>query len=148
MTTIEAGSAVNRGYYFDARTWSLHPVERDGEALPGGHASRWIRLPLWAAVAVAPLMGALFLVFLPLIGFVLVAQASVRPIAAIFTRSATEVAATLQPGWEPGEAHLTGKRSVEEAGERGEGGEDPLDLLAREIAVLRSARRAAAVRPG
>jgi hypothetical protein len=147
MKTIDAGTAAPRGYYFNVRTWSLQPVARDGAALPGGHGERWLRVPAWAALALAPVMGALFLVFLPFIGFYLVAHASLRPIVAVFRRSATEVAATLQPGWEPGEAHLTGKRSRADAGERGDEGEDPLDCLEREIAALRSARRAATVRP-
>ena len=51
------------------------------------------------------------------------------------------MAATVEPGWEPGFAHLTGKRGSEERAEQGSTGEDPLDELEREIAALRAMRR-------
>jgi hypothetical protein len=143
MTTIVAGTRVQRGHYLSAWSWSLHPVARDGEVLPGRSGERYVRVPLVAALALAPLLGALFLVFLPLIGFVLVGQAAARPLGRFLAALATRLAATVEPGWEPGHAHLTGKRASEQlrAG-RAVSVEDPLDELESEIAVLRAARRA------
>jgi hypothetical protein len=53
----------------------------------------------------------------------------------VFHASATDLAATMSPGWQPGEAHFTGKRpenaGVEEKGPTARG--DALDALAEEI---------------
>ena len=117
MTMIEAGTRVKKGYYFSARTWTLQPMERDGEPLPGKSGEKYLAIPLLLAFVLAPMMGAAFLMFLPVIGFYLALHALTRPVARLFTRSATEIAATMQPGWQPGEAHLTGKRTSEDAGE-------------------------------
>lgn len=141
MTMIEAGARVARGYYFSGQSWTLRPMHRDGEALPGAPGEKYLRVPLPLAFALAPLMGAAFLVFLPLIGFYLAGHAAVRPVARMFTSSATEIAATVQGDWQPGAAHLTGHPAPRHEGEAAGAVEDPLADLEREIAALRSARR-------
>ena len=120
MTNLSAGTKASPGYYFNTRTWTLHPVSVEGETLPGASNEKYLRIPLLVAGLVAPLMGAAFLMFLPFIGFYLALHAAFRPVARLFRHSATEIAATMSPGWAPGEAHLTGKRpegeGVEEKG--------------------------------
>lgn len=139
MTMIEAGTRVKKGYYFSARSWSLQPMPADGAALPGGPGEKYLHVPLLAAFILAPLMGAAFLMFLPFIGFYLAAHAAARPVVRMFTRSATELAATMQPGWQPGEAHLTGKRAEgEAAGEKGAAQEGELSALQKEIESKRN----------
>ncbi len=145
MTTIEAGTRVRKGYYFGGASWTVQAVAQDGTVLPGDAGERYLRVPLPVVVAIAPLLGALFVVFLPCLGFVLAAQAAARPVVRLFAHSATEIAATMQPGWQPGEAHLTGKRAAAASvAPRRAPAVDPLDELASEIAALRSARRRAA----
>jgi hypothetical protein len=111
MTKLNAGTKVRRGYYFNMMTWTLHPVANDGEALPGTARELYFHVPLIVAFALAPIMGAAFLMFLPFIGFYLAMSAIVRPAKAAVARSTAEVAATLAPTWAPGEAHLTGGRA-------------------------------------
>lgn len=142
MKTIEAGTRVNKGYYFSATTWSLHPVPRDGEQLPGTPGERYVHVPILAAFVLAPAMGAAFLMFLPVIGFYLAGHAAVRPVARLFSRSATEIAATMQPGWQPGEAHLTGHRQEAGAAEpKGAAEGDGLSELEKEIGARRAERK-------
>ncbi|MFL5271518.1 MAG: hypothetical protein ACJ79E_05605, partial [Anaeromyxobacteraceae bacterium] len=104
---------------------------------------KYLRIPLLLAFALAPLMGAAFLVFLPFIGFYLALQAAFRLAARLFHRSATEVAATMSPGWAPGEAHLTGGRpegeGVEEKGPPA--GSEELEKIEREVEARRNERR-------
>lgn len=134
ITTIQAGTRVKKGYYFSARTWMLQPMPRDGEPLPGRFGEKYLSMPLALAFVVAPLMGAAFLMFLPLIGFYLALHALARPVVRIFSRSATEIAATVQPGWQPGEAHLTGQRPDEKSGESQEQiAQAELERLQKEI---------------
>ncbi len=143
MRTIETGSAARRGYYFGTRSWTLHPGAHDGDRLTGTPGERFLRIPLVVAVALTPVLGALFVVFLPVIGFWLAAVALSRPAMRLVRALATKFAATVEPGWQPGEAHLTGKRGAEEP-PAVEVEEDPLDELEREIATLRAARGRAA----
>ncbi len=143
MTTYSAGTRVMRGYYFSAKSWTLENVASDGQMLPGTADEKYVAIPVLAALVVAPLMGAMFLMFLPFVGFALTAKAVVAPIARMFKRSATEVAATLQPGWAPGAAHLTGRAGEEE--EKAAEGQAPaapehLSKLEGEIAERRSSK--------
>jgi hypothetical protein len=137
-TTFESGTAVLNGYYLNASSWSVTPVAHDGERLPGGHG-RWMRIPTAAALALVPVLGAAFLVFLPLIGFLVTLHALASAVVNAIHGSATELAATVNPGWVPGEAHFTGKTAahagVEEKGPTAGG--DALEALAAEIARRR-----------
>jgi hypothetical protein len=127
-TTYQSGSAVLSGYYLDLAGWHLAPVAHDGDRLPSGRGS-WRRVPTAAALLAAPLLGAAFVVFLPVIGFVVLLRALAAPVLAAFRGPAGDLAATLSTGWQPGEAHFTGKRPGEAAAPHG----DALEALAREI---------------
>ena len=137
MNFIAGGTRVGKGHYFSARSWTLTPIASDGEALPGAGEERFLKVPLLAAFALAPIMGAAFLMFLPLIGFYLAAAALARPVARLFRRSATEVAATMSPPWVPGEAHLAGKPSDEAAASGQAAPDEHLDQLQEDIAAKR-----------
>lgn len=139
-TTYESGTAVPSGYYLSPSSWSVTPVARDGERLPGGRG-RWLRIPTAAALALVPILGAAFLVFLPLVGFLVTLHALASAAVNAAHGSATELAATVNPGWVPGQAHFTGK-PAERAGveEPGISSDDRLEALAVEIARRRSAR--------
>jgi hypothetical protein len=133
-TTYESGTAVLSGYYLDTARWHVEPIANDGDRLPAGRGS-WRRVPTAAALVLVPLLGAAFLLFLPLIGFLVALHAVATPVLNAFRQPATDLAATLSAGWQPGEAHFTGKRS-EEGGmeEKGPGAAgDALDALAAEI---------------
>jgi hypothetical protein len=137
-TTYESGSAVLSGYYFNPAGWHVEPIAIDGDRLPSGHGG-WMRVPTAAALLLVPVLGAAFLIFLPLIGFVVALQALAAPVLKAFRGSATDLAATMSPGWQPGEAHFTGKRP--EGGGREEKGPaasgDALEALAAEIERIR-----------
>ncbi len=143
MTAYAGGIAVRSGYYWNPGKWEVVPVARDGETLPGARAERYLRIPLLLVLLALPAMGGLFVVFLPLIGFLLTFRAALRPIAGLFRRSAEGLAATMGAGWQPGEAHFTGKRAE---GENKEEQRPParkderLDELERDIAEKRQLR--------
>ena len=129
MTTFESNAAVKSGYYFNPITMNLLPVERDGGRLPN-EKGKWIAVPTVLALALTPVLGALFLMFLPMIGFVLCAEAAGKKIAGAFATSAGDLVA---PGYAPGMAHLTGKEASE-AKKEGEAKAAPeLEKLQKEI---------------
>ncbi len=129
MTRYESNATVKSGYYFNPITMSIVPVSRDGERLPNEKGT-WFAIPWVAALALTPLLGALFLMFLPMIGFVLFAQAAGVKVAGVFRGGAGEL---VVPGYAPGMAHLTGKEAT---GEKKEGEVKPapeLEKLQKEI---------------
>ncbi len=139
MTTYQSGAAVRSGYYFNPVRWHVEPIANDGGKLPDV-PGRWIKVPTPVALLLVPILGATFLMFLPLIGFVMLFRAVGASFIRVFGASATDLAATMSPGWQPGEAHFTGMRpehaGVEEKGPTYRG--DALDALAAEIERKRS----------
>lgn len=133
MTNFKGGTAVRNGYYLNLSRWAIEPVSRDGGRLPLGKGE-WMAIPTLAALALTPVLGATFLMFLPLIGFVLFLETLTSPMVRAFQRSAADLAATVSPGWRPGEAHFTGQARGEEAPR---GHDDRLAALAREIEARR-----------
>ena len=137
--TYESGAAVKSGYYLNLARWHVEPVEHDGARLPAG-PGKWIAVPTAAALALVPIMGATFLVFLPFIGFALTLKALATPVLGVFRSSAGDLAATMTPGWRPGEAHFTGK-DAENAGVEEKGpiaGDARLEELGKEIEKRRN----------
>jgi hypothetical protein len=126
---------VKRGYYFSMKNWSVNPVEKDGTVLQGEKGEQFIPVPLPVAVMLAPVLGAVFLMFMPFIGFYLTAQAALRPVGRLFKKSTTEIAASVSPGMAPGAAYLTGREGEKKV----EGGEKSGELseLEKEIAAKR-----------
>jgi hypothetical protein len=131
MTTYESGAAVKTGYYLNAKRWHIHPVAKDGDRLPAGEGS-WLKVNTAVALALVPVLGATFLMSLPVIGFAVLGRAIVAKTAAVFTRGAGELASTVSPGWAAGEAHLGGKPGDEKAAAPKASKE--LDALEKEIA--------------
>jgi len=128
MTKFESNAAVKSGYYFNPVTLSLLPVERDGSRLPN-EKGYWLAVPTFLALALTPVLGAMFAFFLPALGFLLLAQAAVVKVTGIGKAGAGELMA---PGYAPGMAHLTGKGAEEK--KEGEAKAAPeLDQLAKEI---------------
>jgi hypothetical protein len=146
MASFPGGTAVKRGYYIDGREFEFATVERDGDALPGGPDRRWLHLPVIAVVAVAPALGGLFVISLPLISFGLAAYAIAKKVAKVVGAGAREIGATLSPELRPGEAHLTGKPEKEEpaagaAKREGAAGDIELDALQDEVEQARKRQR-------
>ncbi len=139
MARHVGGTPVQSGYYWHLRHWSITPVPKPGGMLPGGAQDRFLKVPTLAVLMLMPILGGLFVVFLPVIGFVLVAHALVKKVAALLHGGAADLAATVTPGWRPGEAHLTGKpgQSDKDLPHEHGAGDQALDALRKEIAHKR-----------
>ncbi len=83
---MAGGDVAEPGFYWSRRTWEIVPVGDEGRRLEGGPADRYLRLPAPLALAVAPLMGAAFAMFLPLVGFVMVFRELVARVARFVRR--------------------------------------------------------------
>ncbi len=138
MAKYFGGSLVHSGYYWNPKAWSVTPIPDEGGMLPGGPSDSYVKVSILVALALMPIVGGLFVVFLPFIGFALTFYVIARKLAGWVKKSAEGLAATVSPGWVPGEAHPTGKRAEKES-EKGEPAKDEkLDKLSKEIEEKRS----------
>jgi hypothetical protein len=135
MAKYTGGTMVKGGYYWNPRSWAVEVVPSEGGRLPESSAA-YVKVAFPLLFVIVPVLGALFLMFLPLIGFALFAYAIVRKVTGGAKEAATELAATVSPGWVPGEAHLTGKPGEEKAGAATPSEE--LARLEKEIAAKRN----------
>ena len=137
----EGGMAAKGGFYWDLGNWEMVTVPKEGGILPGGAERRFHQVPVLALLLVGPLMGALYVFFLPFIGFAMVLSYLARKGAAAVKAGASGVAATVSPEWRPGEAYLAGKKDRKAADVKPEADTpegQTLDRLQREIDEHRS----------
>jgi hypothetical protein len=106
MKTLAAGSKVSPGYYLDIAHWSFSFV-REGGSLPT--TGSFIKTPLLAVLAGAPILGLLMVMFLPFIGFALTIGLIAKRAGAAVQQSFYGLAAAISPAMRPGEAYLAGK---------------------------------------
>ncbi len=81
MKRYSGANEVPGGYYFNPRTWSIAVVSGDRGMLEGNPSDRLVRLPLLAVLPLALALSLVFVMFLPFIGFALLAYSVGRPAA-------------------------------------------------------------------
>ncbi len=70
------GTRVKAGFYFNVARWNLVVVPKGGGVLAGTDKDRYARVPALVLLGLAPVMGGLYVMFLPFIGFAMVAAAA------------------------------------------------------------------------
>jgi hypothetical protein len=137
MAHYTNGQQVGGGYYWNAKNWEVEVISDDGGALKGGS---YVKVPFPVLFLIVPLLGALFLMFMPMIGFALFGYAIVRKAASAFTQGATELASTVQPGsFAPGAAYFTGKPEEKREGEQAPQSAE-LQKIEQEIAARKESK--------
>jgi len=121
MARKVGGTMVKGGFYWNPKGWEMVTVDGPSGILPGAADDRYFRIPVLAMLLLAPVMGGLFVIFLPVIGFALVLQHLGRLSVAATRRAAASLLATMSPSWRPGEAYFAGKHKPEAPA----GGETP-----------------------
>jgi hypothetical protein len=141
MAKYTSGMQVEGGYYWNASNWEVEVVPSEGGRLKGGSSARYVKVPFPALFVIVPLLGAAFLIFLPLIGFGLFAYAVAKRLAGAFTRGATELASTVQPGgFAAGAAYFTGKPEEKKEGQQAPQSPE-LEKLEGEIAARKNEQK-------
>ena len=104
------GTKANYGFYWSAKAWDMAMVPAEGGLLPGGSDRHYVRIPTFLFLLMAPVMGALYVVFLPFAGFALVAGHALRALKTLATDAVMHVAVAVSPTWAPGEAYLAARK--------------------------------------
>ena len=139
MARFNGGSSVPGGYYWNPRQGSIATVRSDGDRLPGGADEQFVRIHGLAALLLAPVVGGLAVVALPFVGLAAFARVIGEKASGAAREGARDLAATVTPGWRPGEVHMTGNamRRQDEELHAGGAGDKALEKLEREVAERR-----------
>ena len=86
MRTTKAGDKAKAGFYFNLRTWEVTHHRKAGDAMPGAADDAYVRIPALALLLLGPIMGLGFVIFLPVIGFALVAVEIGKGTVRLFAR--------------------------------------------------------------
>jgi hypothetical protein len=90
--------------------WDMTMVPAEGGLLPGGTDRTYTRIPTFLFLLMAPIMGALYVVFLPFVGFALVFSYAFRGLRHMAADAFMNVAVAVAPKWAPGEAYLAARK--------------------------------------
>jgi len=110
MRKHEGGEKVPGGFYWKQNNWEIEVVKGDEGILSGDAGTTYLRIPTLAMLVGAPVMGGLFVVFLPFLGFAMLFNHLGKKAVSGLKQAADEVGAAVGPAWQPGEAHFAGKK--------------------------------------
>ena len=123
MKKHTGGEKVPGGFYWKQNNWEIEVVKGDKGTLPGDAETIYLRIPTLAMLVGAPVMGGLFVVFLPFLGFAMLAKHFGNKAVSGLKQAADEVGAAVGPRWQPGEAYLAGKKKAKKGKKPAEGKE-------------------------
>lgn len=89
MFRHKGGEVVKGGFYWNQAHWRLDNVEGPSGVLQGDERSRYARVPTLLLFVLAPLMGALFVIFLPFAGFALLIGMIAARVMGLLSRKRT-----------------------------------------------------------
>lgn len=91
MRNYRGGQNVKSGFYWNLKGWEIVIIEKGAGLLPGSETDRYLKLPVLLFMCGAPILGLLYVVFLPLLGFVLVFRLVARKILQGLGKAITEL---------------------------------------------------------
>ncbi len=120
MRQHEGGEKVPGGFYWKQNNWEIEVVKGDEGTLPGTADTTYVRIPTLAMLLGAPVMGGLFVIFLPFLGFAILAKHLGKKAVSGVKQAAEEIGAAVGPAWQPGEARFTSKKKAKKGKKAGE----------------------------
>lgn len=130
MKTYRGNQLVDPGIYLNLRELTFTSMDDEGR-LPGAPEAVWRRVPAVAMLVAAPLISIVYFIFLPLVGFLMLAGVVGLKLFELGRRLAAGGIPILRPAWQPARAFLSrGKPAPEEPAEAAE--EKPEDHWAEE----------------
>ena len=117
MARHNGGDTVKAGFYFNIEAWTVMTLSGEGGTLPGATTEQYLRVGTPLLFVLAPLMGAVYAMFLPFIGIAMVLKYVGGLVVDMVRDAAHAVFAATTPAWRPGVANLSGdderKKDVE-----------------------------------
>lgn len=115
MRQYRGGEQVETGLYFNLRQLSFKSVDESGP-LPGTPTDVYRRVPMLLLLVVGPVLGLVYVVFLPFIGVAMVTWLLAAKAGQFAGEAARQVARVLRPGWEPAMAFFSRSKAAKRPG--------------------------------
>ena len=116
MRRYRGTEKVEPGLYFNLRQLAFKSIDDEGP-LPGRPDEVYRRVPMLALLVVGPFLGLLYVIFLPFIGFAMVAWLLATKAGYLAAGAARGAVRALRPGWEPSMAFLSRTKPADPARE-------------------------------
>ena len=97
---------VTPGWYFNPRHLAFRSIDED-KPLDGRPGEDYFRVPVLATILIAPFVGLVYFMFLPLAGFIMLASLLAKKLAILTRGAAASAARVLAPSWQPARAFLS-----------------------------------------
>jgi len=114
MKHYKGTETVAPGLYFNLKQLSFKSVDDEGP-LPGKTEDIYRHVPTLALLVVGPLLGFVYVIFLPLIGFGMIAWLLGVKAGQVAEGAARGAVRVLRPGWEPSMAFLSRSKPTKAA---------------------------------
>jgi hypothetical protein len=135
MKRYQGGNEVKGGFYFNTSQKDLVTLENDFGMLPGNETDTYIRVPLPVMLAAGPIIGLIYVIFLPFVAFAMVLSVGATKAWAGARWFGNWMLQAATANWKPGVAYLAWWRHSEKRKEQKIEAKTP----AAETAVTRDA---------
>ena len=125
MKRYTTGRHVEPGFYLNARTFELSAIGPRGDRLRGPEGTWCLRIPAVLMLLLAPALGALYVVFLPLAGFAMLFRHLGGKAAEGVRGAGRGLTALAMPGLRLGAAYFHRRRGPQEPDKTPQGPEGP-----------------------
>ena len=114
MTRYYAHQKVEPGIYFNPKELSFKSMDEPGR-LPGADETvTYWRVPALALLVAAPLIGLVYVIFLPLVGFLMLGAVALTKVWALTRELVAWGAVLTRPAWQPARAFFSRGRAAKE----------------------------------
>ena len=96
MLNYRGGQNVKSGFYWNLKKWEIVIIEKGAGLLPGSETDRYLKVPVLLFMCAAPILGLLYVVFLPLLGFAMVFRLVARKSMQFLGKAITELRALVR----------------------------------------------------
>lgn len=114
MTIYTGTQQVDPGLYMNLRKFAITSVEQRA-ALPGDATDTYYHVPMLLMLAAAPVLGLVFVIFLPFIGFAMVAYLLGNKAVELGAGVVEQMGRVRRPGWAPALAFLSRSKRAKRA---------------------------------
>lgn len=94
----KGGSRTKGGFYWKKGEWEIVTVQGENGVLPGTEDLEYLRIPGVLFAPVALVLGLVFYLFLPLIGFAMLLSLTVKKIGRMLSSPETSRPGHIRPG--------------------------------------------------
>ncbi len=147
MKRYSGNQVVGKGIYLSLRRRDFVTVEGESDLLPGAGDERYVKIPPIAMIVLGPIMGLMYVIFLPFISFAMVLGLMAQKVLLGLRLVGESLAREATLHWIPGVAYLIWRRRPERGEiqrfqeglteEKNPKGDDRLGELEKEIAKKR-----------